>query len=72
MKLNSCHNREPLQETVIVQEGWNYCRDGFGNPVRSAVLREIPNPMTKDCQYSKTTADARCAGCKWKQELETK
>lgn len=63
-----CYNRKPLVDTVIVRFGYGELIDeGWGNFSRVAVLAEIPNPMTKDCQYSKTTLDQRCAGCKWDQ-----
>ena len=26
----------------------------------------IKDPMSKDCQYSKTTPDVGCDGCKWR------
>lgn len=30
----------------------------------------IKDPMSKDCQYSKTTPDAGCEGCKWRASDE--
>jgi hypothetical protein len=56
MRLNGCHNRPALVDTVVVQVGWLWPRSDF----RIAHLRTIPNPMSKDCQYSKTTVDERC------------
>lgn len=57
-----CFDRAPLADTVTVRAGWRY----FTDTIRIELLREIPNPMTRDCQYSKTTDDARCVGCKWR------
>ncbi len=66
---NGCYDRAPLAETVIVQTGWtDYIRDGYGMPHRVATHAEIPNPMAKDCQYTKTAegkADKRCMKCIW-------
>lgn len=65
---NACHNREPFKDTTVVQVGWNWLPDGFGNPTRTEILSEIPVPMTKDCQYSIRTPDPKCAGCRWNQQ----
>ena len=64
---NGCHNRQPLVSTVIVQSGWTELDANLRDRTfsRYPVLREIPNPMSKDCLYSQTTVDARCDGCKW-------
>lgn len=56
-----CHNRAPFVEIVLVQYGWTYHAGS-----RYQVLRDIPNAMSKDCQYSKTTIDAGCDGCRWR------
>lgn len=56
-----CHNRAPLRHEREVQDGWT--ADG------RRVLRVIPDPMTKDCQYTHTDlgqADPGCVGCRWK------
>jgi hypothetical protein len=63
---NGCYNREPLRDSVKVQAGWDDCFVKTRNPV----MVHIPDPMSKDCQYSRTTADERCDGCKWRQALE--
>ena len=57
-----CHNRAPLITWRQVQDGWNDGRQ---------VMRVIPDPMTKDCQYTYTElgqADPKCAGCKWRAD----
>lgn len=65
---NGCYNRWPLTDSVIVQTGWGKpFKDGAGIIYRTALHAEIDNPMSKDCQYSKTTRDERCDGCAWKQ-----
>jgi len=59
-----CWNRAPLRTQVIVQSGW--WMDGVS---RTARMVSIPDPMTKDCQYSKDkTDDAGCIGCKHKSQ----
>lgn len=69
---HGCHNHKAFVEAVIVQHGWSEIfRDGFNNPHRTPVLKEIPNPMTKDCQYTlhkDNHADPRCAGCFWQRQ----
>lgn len=51
---NGCYNRAPLQA--------QYASRQFG--------WLIVNKATKDCQYSRTTEDARRDGCVWKQGME--
>jgi hypothetical protein len=48
---NGCHNRKPLLGQYVSRQ--------FG--------WTIDNAASKDCQYSKTTVDERCDGCKWRQ-----
>lgn len=62
---NGCFNRLALVPFVVAQDGWRY--NVTSDHDRIPELRLINNPMSKDCQYSKTTADERCDGCKWKQ-----
>lgn len=55
MNKNGCYNRPPLVQ---------------GYPVHEHFKRTyITHTMTTDCQYSKTTRDPRCAGCKHEQQL---
>lgn len=64
-----CNNREPLNDLVTVQTGWRETVS-LGSPSRVPVLKSIPDPMTKDCQYTKTAigqADAGCQGCRHRQ-----
>lgn len=69
MKLNGCHNRAPFVNTVVVQSGWQYEQRMVDlSYVRMPVMVEVPNVMTKDCQYSILTPDPRCAGCTWYQQ----
>lgn len=59
---NSCYNRPPLEEFAEVQDG--YLRaDVDGMQTRIPIVKIVPAPMTKDCQYTLTTPDPRCAGC---------
>lgn len=56
-----CHNRKPLRASRNVQDGWT--------PLGARNMRPLPDPMTKDCQYTHTRlgqADPKCAGCKWR------
>ncbi len=59
---NGCYNRAPLKTTALVQSGW--VNDDFYYKSRKPLMVEIPDPMTKDCQYSKTHNDPKCKGCK--------
>lgn len=64
---NGCYNRAPLRDSVMAQDGYhNDPTAAFRNPR----MVQIPDPMSKDCQYSRTTADERCDGCKWRQALD--
>ena len=68
---NGCYNHKPYVDTVIVPDGWDYFRDGKNQPQRTPLLKDIPNPMTKDCQYTlhqNNHADPRCAGCIWQAQ----
>ena len=65
MTVYGCHNRKPLRDTAVVQEGW--VRIGYHVEARHTV--SIPDEMTKDCQYRHTDlgkADQKCEGCKWR------
>lgn len=60
-----CHNRAPLRDTAVVQDGW--VRIGYHHEARQTVA--IPDEMTKTCQYRHTDlgkADKKCEGCKWR------
>lgn len=62
-----CHNRAPFKDMVLVQAGWAYPVGNYGGPTREALMQEIPDPMTKDCQHTiGEPNDPRCAGCKWR------
>ena len=58
MRKNGCFDRAPLKSRVMVQDGW--WPDGTRHMV------EIPDPMTKDCQYQADDKynDPQCVGCK--------
>jgi hypothetical protein len=72
-KRHSCYNRADFKQKIIVQKGWgDWFYNGFGEPSRCALYEEIDNPMTKDCQYTKsakTNGDPQCAGCTRKQTI---
>lgn len=60
---NGCFDREPLRDKVYVQDGWRYHHDGV-QFTRIPIIKEIPDPMTKDCRYSVDYGnDPGCAGC---------
>lgn len=68
--MNGCFNRAPLQTRVIVQSG--HFMDGV---TRYPRMVSIPDPMTKECQYTKNEigrADKGCDGCVWKQNSMVK
>lgn len=60
--MHGCHNRQPFKD-------WYYAQDGYqpmsSDKATSRLPRivKVPHVMTRDCQYSKHTTDARCAGC---------
>ena len=56
-----CFNRAPFVRRYTGQKGYL----GYAL-VRKPNWVSIPNVMSKECQYSKTTDDPRCAGCKEK------
>ena len=57
-----CYDREPLKNTAIVQSGWY----GTGIKIPKVCnMIEIPDLMTKECQYSKAHNDPKCKGCIW-------
>lgn len=57
---NGCYDRQPFKTTLNVQDGW------LENGAQR--IKEIPFRNSMDCQYSKSTADKRCEGCKWNQQ----
>ncbi len=69
---NGCFNHAPYLPVVIVQTGWTgWYKDecAQGQPNRHPMYVEIPNPMEKNCQYTKSAEgrkDKRCTGCMWK------
>lgn len=65
-----CHNRDPLKDTVVVQQGWTeyYYDPRLRTATRQPVMVELADPMTKDCQYTLSApADPRCTGCRWQR-----
>lgn len=62
MNLNGCHNRNPLKLTHIVQDGWY----GTGIKVpRTMKMKEINDPLTRECQYQKLKKDdPKCECCR--------
>lgn len=53
-----CYNRPPLRDSVTVFDG--YCNQDRTEPF----TRVIPDPMSRECQYTISTPDPQCAGCK--------
>lgn len=54
-----CYNRPPISTHYKGLNGIS--------PYGHFNVVDIPNVNTKDCQYSKTTTDPRCAGCRHQQ-----
>jgi hypothetical protein len=67
--MNGCFNRSPLKTSVVVQSG--HFMDGI---TRTPRMVSIPDPMSKDCQYSKDDKynDQGCVGCAHKLTTERK
>ena len=62
-----CWNRAPLQPVVVVQTGW--MMRSPKDITRSPRMTQVPDPMTKDCQYTLSDlgrTDPGCVGCKHK------
>lgn len=65
---HGCYDRAPLNETVVVQDGWT--SSGQAATTRLPKLVTLPNPLTKECQYTKSNmgkTDPKCVGCKWRE-----
>lgn len=64
---HGCHNRPPLLDVVLVQEGLSFPRQiSEASYVRDKVYVKVDNPMTKDCQYSRSAKvhqDPACKDC---------
>ena len=63
---HGCHGRPPLRLLVEVQDGWRNVR-AAGQSTRVPVMRFMPDPMTKACQYATSPegqADPACEGCR--------
>lgn len=60
---NGCYNRPHLQPTFLCRDGY---RTGIANGHVASFINMIPieNRNSRDCQYSKTTYDANCTGCR--------
>lgn len=59
-----CYDREPFKLGYESKDG--IVRDFYHHRVQNYAY--VRHEMSTDCQYSKATEDARCVGCKWKQE----
>lgn len=77
-RLNGCHNHLPYADKVWVQDGWEeikYAVHGKLTTSRTPVMKLIPNPMKKECDYTthiKTNGDPGCNACIWKTDQPTK
>ena len=63
---HGCHGRPPLRDGLMVQDGWNETITG-SSASRAPVMRHVPDPMTRACQYAVSPegqADPRCEGCR--------
>ncbi len=66
--MNGCHNRNPLKETIDVQDGWYESRiyRHNGSFTRTPFMKTITDPMTKTCQYQVLHKDdPKCKDCRW-------
>ena len=68
MNKNGCFNRPELDCYVTVQTGWkeNWDAFDFNFATRVPIIASIPNPNSKDCQYSMRAPgvnDPKCKGC---------
>lgn len=61
MNRYGCYNRQPFKDSTVVQDGWFL--DGV---TRTPRMVKVKDAMSKDCQYSNSTPDERCTGCKWR------
>lgn len=63
-----CFNRPRPDTTTsyLAQDGWEPGK-GAAWLTRVPVLVDVYHAMTTECQYSKTTVDAGCIGCKHNQ-----
>lgn len=66
-----CKNmpRPDATTSYPAQDGW---ANGRGTPwfSRMPVIVDVYHAMTSDCQYSKTTVDAGCVGCRHNQQVQ--
>ena len=59
VKVYGCHNREPLADSLLVQDGWVW-------KYREPKVKTVKVLMTKDCQYTLSSLgkkDAKCFRC---------
>ena len=63
MNRYGCHNHPPHKHGYLAQDGWFL--DGV---TRTPRMVKVKDAMSKDCQYSKSTPDERCTGCKWRAD----
>lgn len=65
MRKNGCFDRKPLSTRIVVADGW--FQDGY---TRTPRMVSIPDPMTKQCNYTTTElgrVDPFCTDCKHKE-----
>lgn len=59
VKVYGCNNREPLADSLLVQDGWIW-------KYREPKIKTVKVLMTKDCQYTLSELgkkDAKCFRC---------
>ncbi len=61
MNRYGCHNHPQRKPGYLAQDGWFL--DGVTRAPRMVKVKDV---MSKNCQYSNSTPDERCAGCKWR------
>ncbi|AJG18774.1 hypothetical protein [Cupriavidus basilensis] len=60
-----CHNNDNRQAGYFAQDGWIYA-ESTDVTTRMARMVFVLDVMSTGCQYSQSTKDQRCEGCKWK------
>lgn len=64
-----CYNRPPLRRALVVQDGYHESAKPADAPIKVPRYVVTPhNQMSETCQYSVSTPDPRCCGCRWNQQ----
>lgn len=60
-----CFNRpRPTPQTTIpCRVGWIFLSEPGLSRILAPIVEDLPHTMSCDCQYDRSTVDAKCAGC---------